>query len=396
MRILDSHEFIELYRGHKDLILGYLLSKKYNDEYIFLCPKINSYADEKLFNQKYFQINNVEKILGYIPENLKFVFYSSIRLYKKIIYFKKVESTNFFQIPIGYISKVKKIKPDIIFESNYTTLTPRSYLNFIASKLFNIPVVWIDCADGGRMMAFRWIEKIVANNVSKIITYSNGGKERLINKYNLDPNKIIVKPKPIDLDKFVFTERSTNKKIFNIGYVGRLAENKGFDTFIDIACRYIKNKQLGFTAIGEFTSEFEREKLIPRIPQNLKLMGHISNKDMPLQYSKIDLIVIPNMTNPPAFTTVLAESIASGIPCIVGIKGYEQYIPVSEQDACFIVNPKNVGEISKLIDVLIDMPLQDYNELKKKARKFAEKELSWVTQLPFYRKVFAEAIAMHR
>ncbi len=391
MKILDSHEFIELYRGSKDLMLGFLLCEKYNDEYVFLCPKINSYADEKFFGQKRFDMKRVENALGHIPGNMRFRFYSCIRLYKKIIYFKKVESTNFFHIPAGYLFKLWRVKPDVIIESNYTTLTPRSYLNYIASKLFRIPVMWIDCGDGGRMMIFKALEKPVAKNAAKVITYSQGGKKRLIDKYNIPSERIVVCPKPIDINKYRFSlMEETRRKSFCIGYIGRLAENKGFGTFIKLAGHYLNKRMLKFISVGDFTSEAERTRYMPLIPDNMLLTGYVENKNIPEYMEMIDLLVIPNMTNPPAFTTVLAEALASGIPCIVGIKGYEEYVPVCRQNGCFFVRPDSMEETVDRIEDLLGKTAEEYNVLKKQARSYAEKELSWEAQLPFYRSLLNE------
>lgn len=391
MKILDSHEFIELYRGSKDLKLGFLLCERYGDKYTFLCPRVNSYADEKLFGQKYFDIGNIKNIMGDIPKDVKFYFYICIRLYKKIFHFKKVESTNFFHLPMGYLLKLIRLKPDVIIESNYTTLTPRSYLNYIASRLFKIPVLWIDCGDGGRMMFFRGLEKIIAGNVARIVTYSHGGKRRLIDKYNISPQKIIVKPKPVDLERYKFSlPKEKRRECFSIGYIGRLAENKGFGSFVELAAHYLHNNTLKFISVGDFTSPHEREKYLPLIPDNMLLSGYVENKRIHEYMAKIDLLVIPNMTNPPAFTTVLAEALASGLPSIVGIKGYEEFIPVNRQNACFIVEPDSVDDIAGTVESLFNMPVDEYNELKKKARAYAEKELSWDAQLSFYRSILEE------
>lgn len=393
MKILDSHEFIELYRGSKDLKLGCLLCERYGDEYIFLCPEINSYADEKFFGRKDFRLEEVEDILGHIPQNMRFCFYSGIRLYKKIFYFKKVESTNFFHIPMGYLSKILRLKPDVIVESNYTTLTPRSYLNYIASRLLGIPVLWIDCGDGGRMMLFKGMERIAANHAAKIITYSQGGKQRLLDKYNIPPGRVIVKPKPIDMEKYEFSLMDEYPgRGFCIGYVGRLAQNKGFGSFIELAGHYLHRDRLRFIAVGDFTSEHEREKYMPLIPKNLDLTGYVENKSIPGYLSKIHLLVIPNMTNPPAFTTVLAEALASGVPCIIGIKGYEEYIPAGSRNGCFIVGPDSIDEMVDTIEYLLAKPPEEYNELKKQARDYAEKELSWDAQISFYREVLAQIV----
>ncbi|WP_054750283.1 hypothetical protein [Ruminiclostridium josui] len=101
MKILDSHEFIELYRGDKDLKLGFLLCERYDDKYTFLCPRVNSYADEKFFGQKYFDIGNVKNILGDVPRNMRFYFYNCIRLYKKYSISRKLNPRIFLICPLA-------------------------------------------------------------------------------------------------------------------------------------------------------------------------------------------------------------------------------------------------------------------------------------------------------
>ena len=131
-----------------------------------------------------------------------------------MIYFSKPEVSlggRYFQFSLQYLKQIKQLSPDIIYESLFTTLTPRSYMTFIMSQLRNIPMVYVDSGDVPKKGSFQRLlnklEKHVIVRANKIITYTESGKQRFLQEYKCPENKIVVIPKPIDIDKFDSREK---------------------------------------------------------------------------------------------------------------------------------------------------------------------------------------------
>ena len=55
---------------------------------------------------------------------------------------KNISLGGFFQITPGLIRAIRHIKPDLIFENPFSTLTPRSYLTWIGAKMYRIPTIY--------------------------------------------------------------------------------------------------------------------------------------------------------------------------------------------------------------------------------------------------------------
>lgn len=407
IRIGLSHEFVELYRGDKDLKVGKLLCKDYNYEVIHIGTDIASPSDSHFLKYKEYPTHK----LGYIPDN-----YYLLLMKSKLIYHRKgnVGMGGFFRFTPGIIRELKRWQPDLIFENPYLTLSPRSYMTYFVSRMLNIPLVYIDCGDIIHDLSLKHrivlpFEKRVANNAAAVITYNKEGRKRFIKKYNYPSEKIYVIPKPIDTGRFrpdidsrEFRARYNLENKFTVAYFGRLCTNKGAEYLLyaaDILRQRGLDKEICVLFVGgnvengqseDFKKHYEELKL-----KNVVLTGMIPNEDMPLAYSSVDAAIFPDVTNPPGFSTVLAESMASGLPIVIGINGWEDAMPIINGQTGLIIEHANPTQIADSIELL-----KSNNDLRgtisRNVLNYAREEMDYNRVVEKYVNIFNDLLGKNK
>ena len=402
VHIVDSHEFYEMYRGDKDFRMGMELCKGHGMKYSTLVPDITSPGDRKFFDTEKFPRNMLPKL----PENMQIHYLKS-----RLIFFSKENLSlgGFFQFSCRYPGMIKKLKPDLIFENPYTNLTPRSYQTYFAARANNIPIVYVDPGDvpskGSLKRLLNKIEKPVINYAKHIIVYNEIGKERFVKEYGYPENRISVIPKPVDVRQF--SPGAGRKEIrskldagdrFIVAHLGRPTNNKGARHLMEVA-RKIKESGKA----GEFLFLFAGGNIMDADTNAMHLLkdeyelnnvhftGKILHDQMAKYQAAADVVVYPDFTSPPGFSTVLAESMAMGKAIIMGTRGYEGGTPIVNKETGIIVEPRNVEEIYDWI-----MQLKDNHEIRERlgrnVRKFAEEHMSWEKQANIYKEIFERAV----
>ncbi|MCP4582572.1 MAG: glycosyltransferase family 4 protein [candidate division Zixibacteria bacterium] len=391
LRIAVSNEFFELYRGDKDFRVGKILCRGYGCEIVCLGTNIASPADSQVFGSSAYAVDKV----GELPDN----FYHLL-MKTRLIYHRKgnISLGGFFRWTPGIIRQLLRWKPDLILENPYLSLTPRSYMTFMASRLLNIPIVYLDAGDIMPQLTLKHkivlpVEKRVVNKAATIITYNLEGKKRFINKYGYPGEKITVTPKPIDTSRYhpyldcrSFSEKHGLDNKFVVAYYGRLCTNKGAKYLLeaaDIMRRRGTDKDMMFFFVGgniEADQATEFKDVVKKMSlENVRLTGMVPNKDMPVTYAAADIAVYPDVTNLPGFSTVLAESMAAGLPIIIGIKGWEDAVPIVDGENGLIIEHANPEQIADKIELL-----KGNHHLR---RKLGENVLEFARQKMDYNKV---------
>jgi len=403
LRIAVSNEFFELYRGDKDLRIGKNLCRDYGCEIVCLGADIASPADSQVFGSADYAVDQV----GELPENFYFLLMKS-----RLIYHRKgnISLGGFFRWTPGIIGQLLRWKPDLILENPYLSLTPRSYMTFAASRLLNVPIVYLDAGDIMPQLTMKHkivlpIEKRVINKAAAIITYNREGAKRFVSKYGYPGEKIFVIPKPIDTSRYNpyldcggFVEKHSLKNKFIVAYFGRLCTNKGAKYLLDAADIMRArgtDKDIIFLFVGgnieadqaaEFKNHMRKLNL-----NNVVLTGMVPNKDMPIAYAAADIAVYPNVTNLPGFSTVLAESMATGLPIIIGIKGWEDAVPIVNEETGLIIESSNPARIADKIELLKGNHILR-RELGENVLKFARQKMDYSKVVEKYYGIFTNLV----
>jgi glycosyltransferase involved in cell wall biosynthesis len=405
-RIAGSYEFVEMYRGDKDLRMGRTLVDRFGHQFTLFVPDVPSPADSSLLGSYDKWREAVERNKG----SLTLVYMPA-----RVIYFSKTNlgRGGFFTWCLRYPWALRKVRPDVLIESVYTTLTSRMYFSFLASRLLGIPILYVDAGDinakGPIKNLLRRLEGFAVRNAGLIVTYNERGKRRFIQEYQVAPDRIRVIPKPIDTEAFspevdgaAFRMRFGLEGKRVVMYPGRLDFHKGTECLIEIAAKVQDEpglEDVRFVFVG--TNIVQRDKtrldaLLARLqPRNVVVTGHLPNKEMPEALSAADLIVFPDVTAPIGFPTVLAESMASGKAIVIGIKGHEEAVPAMLEDFAILTRPRDIPELEAAIRLLLaDEAMR--RRLGEGVRKYAVENMDWTSEASAYSDLLLELTRSER
>lgn len=327
MRVLVSNEFYELFRGDKDFLIPRLIAQKLGHQVFILCPTKLSLSDQNAgftFSKEIF----IQQ-LGLGPAAVKF--HSPLRLVRKT-HNKRVP----FLLPFSsYVIQLLRIRPDCIVESIYTTLTPRSFLNWLYCALFRKDRILLDSGDEGRNRRLLPFERRAVRSARKIFTYSSAGAKRIAEKYGIaDPDKFFVHLKLLDPERFRFRQEFA-PETYTVGYVGRFLRAKGFGRFLELARTY-PDQTIRFHAVGANDDGFE-------IPTGLERLNYVENARMAEIYSAMDLLVLPDMRNCRGYPTAVQEALMCGTEVAVGCLGRSFY---PKEEGVFFFDPERPGDLA--------------------------------------------------
>ncbi len=225
------------------------------------------------------------------------------------------------------IKKIITIKPDVIFSS----LLHPNILCYFAAKLsfFKGRVVLRETnnhtAAGRKQNNLSYfLARIAYRGCNNIISLSEGVKDDLVNRYDIDPEKIVRIYNPVSIDsiRLLMKDKSTSvdrinidPNNFNIFSVGRLTKQKGYNFLIDAFIandEFIKNQKLFILGSGPELQNLQRQIEIHSQNKNIFLPGSFKN---PFKVIKdADLFVLSSIWE--GFGHVIVEAMACGIPVL--------------------------------------------------------------------------------
>lgn len=204
-----------------------------------------------------------------------------------------------------------------------------------------------------------------------VITVSEYEKRQLVDRYGIDPAKIVVVYNAIDLEKY---KRLNIEKMFNdkiVLYVGRLTIQKGVEFFIDAAKKVLeKNKNVRFVIVGSGDQmPYLMQKSVDiGIADRVHFVGFES--DVSKYYSIADVFVMPSVSEPFGLTAL--EALACEVPVIISKQSGVSEVVKN----CLKIDFWDVdGLASKILALLSYKPLHE--ELKERAKAEILRYRSW-------------------
>lgn len=150
-----------------------------------------------------------------------------------------------------------------------------------------------------------FFKKIKSKKVDFYVGISDYIRNKHIDAGFFDKDKAITIYNAVD-NKDMSYNSTTSEGARNVGFIGRLTKEKGFDIFCRMAEKY--NNQ-NFIAAGEFEYNKDAEELKELASKNnIKLLGHCPVTEF---MKMVDLIVLPIKWQEP-FGRVVLESVFSG------------------------------------------------------------------------------------
>jgi 2-deoxystreptamine N-acetyl-D-glucosaminyltransferase/2-deoxystreptamine glucosyltransferase len=230
----------------------------------------------------------------------------------------------------------------------------------------------------------KYVEKIVVKNAKHLFVLTERMKQEYIKASFADENKITIIPDGVDIDLFKpIDEEQTNnflkkyklpegKKI--ISYIGRIAPEKGWDTFLNMANLMKDNNDFYFLVCGDGHTFDSVKKMIDSLglADIITLTGYISHLEIPAAISASFCVILPSYHEELGGTTletmackkVIIASEIGGIPFVVKDEFNGLLVPPSQPQ--------------KIVEKIMWLTNNDkkHQEMKENAIKFVRDNYS--------------------
>jgi glycosyltransferase involved in cell wall biosynthesis len=241
------------------------------------------------------------------------------------------------------------------------------------------------------------IGKEALKEADKIIVVSNATRNYVLS-LGADPEKIEVLHNGVDLDRFK-PLTGTKDKIRNrlrisenaivVLTVRRLVYKNGIDTLIESAEIAIKkNPRLVFLVVGEGPDYEEVKAKMEQlgIGNKFRLIGFVSDEDLPFYYNVADFFVLPSKSGE-GLPLVALEAMACALPVIATNVGGTSEIVTKEWGK---VVPPDAPD--SLAEAVLEFSQRELSALKKDLRAMIEQKYNWDKNVEKLAEIYEELI----
>ncbi len=222
----------------------------------------------------------------------------------------------------------------------------------------------------------RMTERFCTRYVDKIIVPSEYFKKIVADREIVPVDKVVVSPsggisETIFYPKETIVHRNSTDKS-QLGYIGRLEQDKGINTFLEVLTRLAESTVPFEATIIGYGSEYENvinfiknEKL----GDTVKIIPGLPQSDLGPYYRKLDLFIFPSKSESLGLTGI--EAMACGIP-VVGsnVGGIATYI--KEGVNGYLVEPGNAEGFYNAVITFISSNKEKRETLSHNAFKTAQ------------------------
>jgi glycosyltransferase involved in cell wall biosynthesis len=163
------------------------------------------------------------------------------------------------------------------------------------------------------------IEKSGMNAASKIITVSNLTRDIVINKYNIDPEKVETvynAVEPVKISENLILKKGFDEKV--VTFLGRITLQKGPEYFIEAAYKVLQvmnNVRFVMAGSGDMMERMMRRAASLRITDRFHFTGFLKGTDVYNMLEMSDVYIMPSVSEP--FGISPLEAMQSNVPVII-------------------------------------------------------------------------------
>ncbi len=162
------------------------------------------------------------------------------------------------------------------------------------------------------------IEKMGMLAADKVITVSNLTRNIVINKYGIDPAKVITVHNAVDFNEFkqMDVRRGVEDKI--VTFLGRITFQKGPEYFIEAAAKVLKRfpkARFVMAGNGDLMNRSIRRVAKLGIADRFHFTGFLRGDDVKKMFAYSDVYVMPSVSEP--FGISPLEAMKSNVPTII-------------------------------------------------------------------------------
>lgn len=163
------------------------------------------------------------------------------------------------------------------------------------------------------------IEKQGMQLADKVITVSNLTRKIVIEKYEVDPAKVVTvynAVEPVAIKENLITERPFNEKI--VTFLGRITMQKGPEYFIEVAHKVLQrmdNVRFVMAGSGDMMNKMIARAAKLKIMDKFHFTGFLTGDDVYRMFYMSDVYVMPSISEP--FGISPLEAMQSNVPVII-------------------------------------------------------------------------------
>lgn len=350
------NKYDEDYNKKRILLVSNMYPTRRNKHYgsfvknVYNLLVINNIIVDKITIDKYH--NKIMKLLSYIKLHSLTILYGIFNHYDYIyVHFISHSST-------GAVI-VKKIKPNI-----------KLVLNAHGNDI--VPDIKIDEKNVIR-------SKKYLRYADTVVVPSNYFKNVLIKEYKVNKDIIFIYPSGgVDTNMFIPIDKKEAKKqawldekTKYIGYISRIENNKGYDTFIKMI-NELKNEKYKFIILGKGDEEPNMLELIRKykIEDKITRLDMIPQKDLVYVYNSLELFIFPTYRKSESLGLVGLEAMSCKVP-VIAANNYGPTDYIEDNINGFYFKPKDYKDLAKRVKEVLKK--KDINKILDNARKTAIK-----------------------
>jgi glycosyltransferase involved in cell wall biosynthesis len=163
------------------------------------------------------------------------------------------------------------------------------------------------------------IERAGMHEADVIIAVSNLTRNTIIEKYEVDPNKVVTvynAVEPVDNYEKQMLAKGISDKV--VTFLGRVTTQKGPEYFIEAAYRVLqkmKNVRFVMAGSGELLQKMINRVAALRIGDRFHFTGFLKGDEVQQMYALSDVYVMPSVSEP--FGISPLEALQSNVPVII-------------------------------------------------------------------------------
>jgi glycosyltransferase involved in cell wall biosynthesis len=243
-----------------------------------------------------------------------------------------------------------------------------------------------------KMQVYAALDRWLLRKFDRVVVMSEEVRQKLL-RSGVDESKVCRIANGVDTDRFRAARPALRQELGItgplIGYVGRLAPEKGGKTLLHAAERVLESAPGAcFVFVGDGPARRSWELLASDLGIRERVTFTGARSDMPEVYASVDLLVLPSQAE--AMPMCLLEAMAAGKPVVASAVGSIPKI-VSPEQTGLLVAPGNSDELAhSILRVLRDYELA--RGLGSAARDAVVRRHSAQAMARAYREVYEQVI----
>lgn len=163
------------------------------------------------------------------------------------------------------------------------------------------------------------IERYGMEQADRVITVSNLTRQIVIDRYGIDPQKIVTvhnAVEPVDKGELEGADKVLKEKV--VTFLGRITFQKGPEYFVEAAKKVLEvdsNVRFVMAGTGDMMNKLIRRVAELRMSSRFHFTGFLKGADVDRMFAMSDVFVMPSVSEP--FGIVPLEAMRSNVPVVI-------------------------------------------------------------------------------